>query len=81
MYIAIKSVSAAKEIDRLINLLHRKVGVFSDAGAEEQSFDIIPAVKGDRQFRNLFRCEIGPRNIIGKAVLTVFAIVHAFIRL
>ena len=62
------------------HLLHRVVGIADDAGAEEESFDVIAPVKIERELDHFFRREARARHIARNAIDAVKAVVDAVVR-
>ena len=58
---------------------HRIIGIFENAGAEKQPFDVIAPVKIHRQFHNFFHGECGPLDIVAAPRHAESAIVDAMV--
>lgn len=77
MDIATEIVFLAQHARHFHHLLHRIVGVADDAGAQEEPFNIVAAVKAQGQIDHLLYAEPRTRHIAAHAVDAINAVVHA----
>ena len=75
--IAVEPVVIAQKVQAADHPLSSVVRADQHAGGQEQSLDIVPAVKLDGQLRQLLRGEHRPACVVGAAVDAVLAVVDA----
>ncbi len=73
--IPVEPVVIAQKVQAADHALGGIVRANQHAGGQEQTLDIVPAVKLDGQLRQLLRGEHRPAGIVGTAVDAVFAVV------
>ena len=79
MNIPVKTVFRPKQVHRLIQQLHRVVGVFMHRRRQKQPLYVVTAVKADRQLANLLGRERRTLHVRAVTVRAIFTIKHAIV--
>src|SRR5450432_3647806 len=77
--VAIEFVFLAQAARYGDELLHGVVGALNDSGAEEQTFNVIPAVKIQGQGNHFLGSEARAARVAGNAIHAEDAVVHTII--
>ena len=79
MDIAVKPVYCPEVFYHPDEALHRVIGIAHNTGTQEKPFDIVTAVKLDREVHQFRHRQCGTGNIVTAAIDAVGAIEHAVI--